>query len=199
MYGEASGGSVFKEDMQVFDTSIYNTTKERMKKTHESLLRDFNSIRTGRATPALLDRITVTAYGTEMPINQVASIATPDARMLTVQPFDRNNLSAIEKAIQKSDLGINPVNDGVLVRLAFPPLTEDRRKELVKSAKKMTEEAKVAVRNIRRDVIDSIKKLKDATEDEVKRAQDEVQKITDKSIEDLTKALAAKEKEIMEV
>ncbi len=183
----------------MLDTSIYNTTKERMKKTHEALLRGFNTIRTGRATPALLDRITVTAYGTEMPINQVATIATPDARMMTIQPFDKNNLTAIEKAISKSDLGIHPVNDGVLIRLAFPPLTEERRKELVKSAKKMTEEAKVGIRNIRRDMIDAIKKLKDATEDESKRAQDEIQKITDKSIEELSKAFAAKEKEIMEV
>lgn len=178
---------------------MYTTTKERMKKTYESLLRDFNTIRTGRATPSLLDRITVTAYGTEMPLNQVATIATPEARMLTIQPFDKSNLAAIEKAIQKSDLGINPINDGVLIRLAFPPLNEERRKELVKSAKKMTEEAKVAVRNIRRDMIDMVKKMKDATEDEVKKGQDEIQKITDKSIEDLSKALAAKEKEIMEV
>ncbi|MDO5297426.1 MAG: ribosome recycling factor [bacterium] len=183
----------------MFDSSVYTTTKERMKKTYESLLRDFNTIRTGRATPSLLDRITVTAYGTEMPLNQVATIATPEARMLTIQPFDKSNLAAIEKAIQKSDLGINPINDGVLIRLAFPPLNEERRKELVKSAKKMTEEAKVAVRNIRRDMIDMVKKMKDATEDEVKKGQDEIQKITDKSIEDLSKALAAKEKEIMEV
>ncbi len=183
----------------MFDSSVYTTAKDRMKKTYDSLMRDFNTIRTGRATPSLLDRITVTAYGTEMPLNQVATIATPEARMLTIQPYDKGNLAAIEKAIQKSDLGINPINDGVLIRLAFPPLTEDRRKELVKSAKKMTEEAKVAVRNIRRDMIDVVKKMKDATEDEVKKGQDEIQKITDKSIEDLSKAFAAKEKEIMEV
>lgn len=183
----------------MFDSSVYTTAKERMKKTQESLLRDFNTIRTGRATPSLLDRLVVTAYGTDMPINQVATVAVPDARMLTIQPYDKNNLGAIEKAILKSDLGINPVNDGVIIRLAFPPLNEERRKELVKTAKKLTEEAKVAVRNIRRDMIDTIKKMKDATEDEVKKGQDEIQKITDKSIEELTKALAAKEKEIMEV
>lgn len=183
----------------MFDSSVYTTAKERMKKTQESLLRDFNTIRTGRATPSLLDRLVVTAYGTDMPINQVATVAVPDARMLTIQPYDKSNLGAIEKAILKSDLGINPVNDGVIIRLAFPPLNEERRKELVKTAKKLTEEAKVAVRNIRRDMIDSIKKMKDATEDEVKKGQDEIQKITDKSIEELTKAFAAKEKEIMEV
>ncbi|MBQ7567213.1 ribosome recycling factor [bacterium] len=183
----------------MFDSSVYTTAKERMKKTYESLMRDFNTIRTGRATPALLDRITVMAYGSEMPLNQLATIATPEARMLTIQPFDKSNLSAIEKAIQKSDLGINPINDGVLIRLAFPPLNEERRKELVKSAKKLTEEAKVAVRNIRRDMLEQIKKMKEATEDETKKGQEEIQKITDKSIEELTKALAAKEKEIMEV
>lgn len=183
----------------MIETSVFRQADERMKKTHESLARDFHSIRTGRATPALLDRITVEAYGSEMPLNQVASIAVPEPRMLTVQPYDRSNLHTIERAIQKSDLGINPMNDGVLIRLAFPPLTEDRRKDLVKLARKMTEEARVAMRNIRRDAIDEIKRLENAPEDEVKRAQDEIQKLTDRHMDDLTRALAQKEKEIMEV
>lgn len=170
-----------------------------MKKTHESLVRTLATIRTGRATPVLLDRIVVEAYGSEMPINQVATVGTPEARMLTIQPFDKKNLTAIEKAIQKSDLGINPTNDGSMIRLIFPPLTEERRKELVKQAKKMTEEAKVSMRNIRRDAMDGLKKLKDAPEDEVKKAQEEIQKLLDKSIDELGKVLSAKEKEIMEV
>jgi ribosome recycling factor len=171
----------------VIDTSLLTQTEERMKKTQESLARDFSTIRTGRATPALLDRIVVEAYGSEMPLNQVGSIAVPEPRMLTIQPFDRHNLHAIERAIQKSDLGINPTNDGVQIRLAFPPLTEDRRKDLVKLARKMTEEARVALRNIRRDSLDA------------KRTQEQIQKLTDRVIEDLGKVLAAKEKEIMEV
>jgi ribosome recycling factor len=183
----------------VIDTSLLTQTEERMKKTQESLARDFSTIRTGRATPALLDRIVVEAYGSEMPLNQVGSIAVPEPRMLTIQPFDRHNLHAIERAIQKSDLGINPTNDGVQIRLAFPPLTEDRRKDLVKLARKMTEEARVALRNIRRDSLDALKRLDGAPEDEVKRTQEQIQKLTDRVIEDLGKVLAAKEKEIMEV
>lgn len=183
----------------MIETSVFNQTEERMKKTHESLARDFSTIRTGRATPALLDRIVVEAYGSEMPLNQVANIAVPEPRLLTVQPFDRNNLHTIERAIQKSDLGINPSNDGVMIRLAFPPLTEDRRKDLVKLARKMTEEARVAMRNIRRDALDSLKKMEGAPEDEVKRAQEDIQKMTDRHIDEIGRALAAKEKEIMEV
>ena len=183
----------------MIDPSIRRNAEEKMKKTHESLVRTLATIRTGRATPVLLDRIVVEAYGSEMPINQVATVGTPEARMLTIQPFDKKNLSAIEKAIQKSDLGINPTNDGSMIRLIFPPLTEERRKELVKQAKKMTEEAKVSMRNIRRDAMDGLKKLKDAPEDEVKKAQEEIQKLLDKSIDELGKVLSAKEKEIMEV
>lgn len=183
----------------MIETSVFNQTEERMKKTHEALARDFSTIRTGRATPALLDRIVVEAYGSEMPLHQVANIAVPEPRMLTVQPFDRNNMHSIERAIQKSDLGINPSNDGVMIRLAFPPLTEDRRKDLVKLARKMTEEARVAMRNIRRDALDSLKKMEGAPEDEVKRAQEDIQKMTDRHIDEIGRALAAKEKEIMEV
>lgn len=183
----------------MIDPSIRRNAEEKMKKTHESLVRTLATIRTGRATPVLLDRIVVEAYGSEVPINQVATVGTPEARMLTIQPFDKKNLTAIEKAIQKSDLGINPTNDGSMIRLIFPPLTEERRKELVKQAKKMTEEAKVSMRNIRRDAMDGLKKLKDAPEDEVKKAQEEIQKLLDKSIDELGKVLSAKEKEIMEV
>ena len=183
----------------MIDPSIRKDAEDRMKKTRESLVRGFASIRTGRATPALLDRITVEAYGSEMPINQVATIGMPDPRMLTITPFDKKNLSAIEKAIQKSDLGINPTADGMMVRLVFPPLTEERRKELVKQAKKMTEEAKVSMRNIRRDAMDSLKKLYGASEDEVKKAQDDIQKLLDKQVEELGKIFSSKEKEIMEV
>jgi len=183
----------------VIETNLLNQTEERMKKTQESLARDFSSIRTGRATPALLDRIVVEAYGSEMPLNQVGNIAVPEPRMLSIQPFDRHNLHAIERAIQKSDLGINPTNDGVQIRLAFPPLTEDRRKDLVKVARKMTEEARVALRNIRRDALDALKRLEGAPEDEVKRTQEQIQKLTDRIIDELGKVLASKEKEIMEV
>lgn len=183
----------------MIDPSLYATTEERMKKTRESLIREFATIRTGRATPALLDRIVVVAYGSNMPINQLASVGVPEPRMLTIQPFDKKNLGAIERAIQKSDLGINPANDGVMIRLVFPPLTEDRRKEYVKMARKMTEDARVACRSIRRDMLERLKKVDGATEDETKRAQDEIQKRTDKSIDELGKLFAAKEKEIMEV
>lgn len=183
----------------MIETSVFKDTEDRMKKTHEALARDFSTIRTGRATPALLDRIVVEAYGSEMPLNQIATIAVPESRMLSIQPFDKNNMHAIERAIQKSDLGINPTNDGIQIRLAFPPLTEDRRKDLVKLARKMTEEARVAMRNIRRDALDSLKKLDGAPEDEVKRAQEDIQKMTDRHIDEIGKALGAKEKEIMEV
>lgn len=183
----------------MIDSSIRQNAEDKMKKTRENLVRSFATIRTGRAAPVLLDRITVEAYGSEMPINQVATIGMPEPRMLTISPFDKKNITAIEKAIQKSDLGINPVNDGSMIRLIFPPLTEDRRKELVKQAKKLTEEAKVSMRNIRRDALDALKHLSGAPEDEVKKAQDEIQKLLDKSIEDLGKVFAAKEKEILEV
>ena len=129
----------------------------------------------------------------------MATIGVPEARMLTIHPFDKKNLSAIEKAIQKSDLGINPVNDGSMIRLVFPPLNEERRKDLAKQAKKLAEEAKVSMRNVRREAIDAFKRMKDASEDEVKKAQDDIQKLLDKSVDEVGKILAAKEKEIMEV
>ncbi|MEW6280496.1 MAG: ribosome recycling factor [Candidatus Eremiobacterota bacterium] len=177
---------------------LFTDTEDRMKKTLESLGRDFRTIRTGRATPALIERITVDAYGQEMPINQLASVNVPEARMLVIQPWDKSQIGAIEKAIMKSDLGITPTNDGQVIRLAFPPLTEDRRKELVKVIKKKAEEARVSMRNIRRDALEHLKGL-ELPEDQEKRAQDQVQKLTDRYIEEISKSLDVKEKEIMEV
>ena len=180
---------------------LFHDTEDRMKKALEHLKRDFTTIRTGRATPALLDRIQVEAYGTCMPINQVGTVSVPEPRILVIQPFDKSLLGALEKAIQKSDLGINPTNDGIVIRLVLPPLTEERRKELVKQVRKRTEEGKVALRNIRRDALADLKKQKDtgASEDEIKRAEQQLQKMTDKFIADFDAAVGVKEKEILEV
>lgn len=156
----------------------------------------------GRATPALLDKIMVDYYGTPTPINQTANVSCPEPRLLVIQPWDKNQISAIEKAILKSDLGINPSNDGTVVRLAIPQLTEDRRKDLVKQCGKKAEESKVAMRNIRRDVNDRVKALeksKEVSEDESKKALDDIQKMTDKFIKRVDEILAQKEKELMEV
>ncbi len=156
----------------------------------------------GRANPALLDRITVEYYGTETPLNQLANITAPEARVINISPWDSKSLPAIEKAIQKSDLGMNPSNDGKIIRLVVPQLTEERRKDLVKSVKKLAEEARVAVRNIRRDANDNLKKLKkdsEITEDELKKSEEDTQKMTDKYIKEIDKLGEVKEKEIMEV
>lgn len=174
----------------------------RMQKAVENLKREFSRIRTGRASTALFDGLTIEYYGTTTPITQVASVATPDARTITIQPWDRSAFGPIEKAILASDLGLNPVNDGKVLRISMPPLTEERRKDLVKLGKKYTEEAKVAVRNIRRDGNDMLKKLekdKQITEDDLHRGQDEIQKLTDKYVGKCDEALAVKEKEIMEI
>lgn len=181
--------------------SIKKHADERMDKAIGALRRDLATLRAGRATPALLDRIQVEYYGSMTPLNQLANINTPDSRTLLVQPWDKSSLGAIEKAIQKSDLGITPSNDGSMIRLGIPPLTEERRSELVKMTKKFGEEAKVAIRNIRRDANDDIKKLEktDISEDESRRHQDDIQKATDRFIAEVDKVLAAKEKEIMEV
>ena len=174
----------------------------RMDKTIRSLGEDFASVRAGRANAAVLDRISVEYYGQDTPINQIGSITSPDARTLVIEPWDRTMLKKIEKAIQVSDLGINPQNGGRVIRLVFPQLTEERRKDLTKQVKKYGEEAKVAVRNIRRDAMDSIKGMKkksEITEDEQKTAEKDLQKVTDdyvKKIDDLT---AKKEKELMEI
>lgn len=184
------------------EQQVFHDMEERMKKALEHLKKDFTTIRTGRASPALLDRIHVDAYGSQLPVNQVATISVPEPRMIVLQPFDKGVLGALEKAIQKSDLGINPTNDGAAIRLALPALNEERRKELVKQVKKRTEEGKVALRNIRRDTLEHLKKQKDGghvAEDDIKRAETQIQKITDKFIGEFEHALSSKEKEIMEV
>ncbi|MEI7027299.1 ribosome recycling factor [Paenibacillus sp. y28] len=181
--------------------SIKKNAEDRMDKAIASLKRELGSLRAGRATPALLDRVQVEYYGSMTPVNQLANINTPDSRTLIIQPWDKSSLAAIEKAIMKSELGLTPSNDGTIIRLVIPALTEERRAELVKLTKKYGEEAKVAVRNIRRDANEEIKKLEKngVSEDESRRHQDDIQKSTDKFIQEVDKALAAKEKEIMEV
>ncbi|MEK3786621.1 MULTISPECIES: ribosome recycling factor [Paenibacillus] len=181
--------------------AIKKNAEERMDKAIQALKRDLATLRAGRATPSLLDRIQVEYYGAPTPVNQLANINTPDSRTLMIQPWDKSSLADIERAIQKSDLGLTPSNDGNQIRLSIPALTEERRVELVKMTKKFGEEAKVAVRNIRRDANDDIKKLEktDISEDESRRHQDDIQKATDKFIAEVDKVLAAKEKEIMEV
>ena len=182
--------------------TILDNAKEKMNKSCAVYQRDMVALRAGRANPQLLDRITVDYYGTPTPLNQVGNISSPDARMLVINPWESKLIPAIEKAIQKSDLGLNPTNDGKIVRLVFPELNEERRKELTKVARKSAEEAKVAIRAIRRDAIEQIKKMKKdstITEDEQRKGEEEMQKITDKAIKDVDAICAAKEKEIMEV
>ena len=174
----------------------------KMEKTLDILQEDFGAIRAGRANARVLDRIVVEYYGVDTPIGQVGTISSPDARTLVIQPWDGSLLKKIEKAIQTSDLGINPQNDGRVIRLVFPQLTEERRKELVKQVKKYGEDGKVAVRNIRRDAMDYIKKLKkdsEITEDDQKKAEKDLQELTDKYIKKVDDACAVKEKELMEI
>jgi ribosome recycling factor len=181
-------------------TEIIKEMKRKMDRALEVLGQDFARIRTGRASVTLLEGIKVDAYGTAMPISQVASLAAPEPRLLTVQPWDTALMSDLEKAILRSDLGLTPSNDGKIIRIPIPPLTTERRKELAKSTKKMTEESKVALRNLRRDANEQLKDLKkdkQISEDEVFKAQDEVQKITDDYIKKLDALAAEKEKEIM--
>jgi len=180
---------------------VKRACEDRMKKTVSALRDDFAGIRTGRASPALLDRIRVDYYDQKTPLNQVANVSVPEARLIVIQPWDRALIGEIEKAIQKSELGLNPSNDGKVIRIAIPPLTEQRRKELVKTAKAMAEQSRVAVRNIRRDGIDDMKKHRDSgtPEDAVKKAEDELQKLTDSYIGQLNKVFEEKEKEILEV
>lgn len=182
--------------------SILLDAEDRMEKALASLDRDFSKLRTGRASTALVDGIKADYYGTPTPISQMASVSVPDSRTLTIQPWDKGGLAAVEKAILKSDLGLTPVNDGKIIRIVMPPLTEERRKELVKVARKYTEDCKVAVRNVRRDANDSLKKLekdKAITEDEQKKGTDDVQKLTDRFVAETDKKCTAKEKEIMEL
>ena len=176
--------------------------QDHMHKTVESTQRAFNTIRTGRANASLLDRIVVEYYGMETPLKSLATISTPDATTIAIQPFDRTSMGAIEKAISLSDVGLTPSNDGQIIRLNIPPLTSDRRKELVKSVAKLAEEGKVAIRNIRRDAIDAIRKQEkshEISEDESRDLQDQVQKSTDKFIAKIEDLLATKEKDILTV
>ena len=175
--------------------------EDRMKKTVEHLAAEFNTIRAGRANPHVLDNIKVDYYGTPTPIAQVGNLSIPEARLIQIQPWDKTMLKAIEKAIQVSDLGINPTNDGSVIRLVFPELTEERRKELVKDIKKKGEADKVAIRNIRRDGNDAFKKLtkSDVSEDEVEELQDELQKLTDQYIKNIDDMIEEKSKDILTV
>jgi len=181
---------------------IIKDAKERMKKSVATLKDEFNSMRTGRASTALFEKIKVDYYGQPTPLNQAATISAPEARLIVIQPWDKSLLGEIEKAIQKSELSVNPNNDGKVIRINIPPLTEDRRKELVKIAKNTAEQSKVAVRNIRRDANDELKKQAksgDISEDDEKRGTDEIQKLTDSHIEEIDSLLESKEQEIMEV
>lgn len=177
------------------------TYEEKMKKTMANLDSELATIRAGRANPNVLNKIMVDYYGSPTPIQQVANVSVPEPRMIQIQPWEKSMVKVIEKAIQTSDLGINPANDGSSIRLVFPELTEERRKELVKDVKKKGEAAKVAIRNIRRDGNDAFKKLKgsDVSEDEIKDMEDDLQKMTDKSVKEVDKAVDVKSKEVMTV
>ena len=181
---------------------ILKTQEERMKKSMESLRKEFASIRAGRATPALLDKVMVDYYGTPTPVNQVAKVTVPEARMIVIQPWEKTILHDIEKAIMKSDLGLSPNSDGTSIRLAVPQMTQERRLEVVKTVNKKAEEAKVSLRNIRRDGNDAIKKsekAKEITEDDSKKGQEKMQKLLDSYVKQVDSARATKEKEVMEV
>ena len=176
--------------------------EEKMQKALSALNANFNTIRAGRANPAVLDRITVEYYGTPTPLNQMAAISVPDPRTLMISPWDRSTLKSIEKAIQTSDLGINPNNDGSVIRLVFPPMTSERRNELAKEVHKMAEEGKIALRNIRRDAMDKLKAQKkngEITEDDVKDGEKEIQKVTDKYVKEADAMVDKKIKEIQEI
>jgi ribosome recycling factor len=182
--------------------AVIDSTEEKMKKTLASLKDGFATLRTGRASAALFDKIRVDYYGEKSPLNQVANISVPEARLIVIQPWEKNLIGEIEKAIRTSELSLNPSNDGKIIRIAFPPLTEERRKELVKHAKNQAEQSRVAVRNIRRDGNEELKKmLKDAsiTEDDESKGSADLQKLTDSYINKVNQVLEEKEKEIMEV
>ena len=181
---------------------IFEDLKDRMGKSIESLKREYSRLRTGRASISLLDGIRVSYYDTPTPLNQMASLAVPEPRLIVIQPWDKTAIEDIEKAILKSELGLTPINDGKVIRISIPPLTEERRKELVKVARKMSEENKVAIRNIRRDaneMLKDLKKEKEITEDDLYGSQEEVQKATDQFISQVDELCAAKEKEILEI
>lgn len=181
---------------------VFENCKTKMGKTINALKAEYGSIRAGRANPQVLDKLSVDYYGTPTPVGQLASVAATEARVLTISPWDKSVLKAIEKAIQVSDIGINPQNDGVVIRLTFPPLTEDRRKELAKEILKQGENSKVAIRSIRRDCLEKLKAMKknsDITEDDLKDGEKEIQKITDGFIKEIDEIASAKEKEILEI
>lgn len=181
---------------------LNNVYEEKMNKTISVFEENLSEIRAGRANPAILNKITVDYYGVPTPINQVAGISVPEARMILIQPWDMNLLKEIEKEILKSDIGINPNNDGKVIRLNFPELNEERRKEIVKDIRKLAEEAKVAIRSIRRDAMDEAKEMQkksEITEDDLKNEENEIQKLTDKKVEEIDSMLANKEKEIMSI
>lgn len=182
--------------------AILTNTQDRMKKAEESLERELGQIRAGRANASILDRVLVTYYGAPTPVNQLASITIPEARVLLVTPFDKSSIGDIEKAILASDIGLNPANDGNVIRLVIPQLTEERRKELAKDVKKEAENAKIAIRNIRRDAIDEYKKQQkngDITEDDLRGAEKRVQELTDKSVKEVDNIIAEKEKELLDI
>jgi len=182
--------------------SVIKQAEDKMQKSLTALEEEFNTLRTGRASSALFDRIRVEYYGNPTPLNQVATISVPEARLVVIQPWDKSVIGEIEKAIQKSELSVNPSNDGKVIRISIPPLTEERRKEFVKMAKNMAEQSRVSIRNIRRDANDELKKSEkdgDISEDDLKRAEDEVQKLTDKYVEEVNTILEAKESEILEI
>lgn len=181
---------------------VFSTAEDKMKKSIQALNRELDTIRTGRATPALVDSISVDVYGVPTPLNQIAAISVPEARLLVINPWDKSTAPAITKAIQKSDLGLNPINDGNSIRLIIPSPTEERRKELVKVVKKKIEDSKIAIRNVRREAMEELKKLekdKDISQDENRRASDKLQKLTDSFVEQAAQVGQSKETEIMEV
>ena len=181
---------------------LNNVYEEKMNKTISVFEENLSEIRVGRANPAILNKITVDYYGVPTPINQVAGISVPEARMILIQPWDMNLLKEIEKEILKSDIGINPNNDGKVIRLNFPELNEERRKEIVKDIRKLAEEAKVAIRSIRRDAMDEAKEMQkksEITEDDLKNEENEIQKLTDKKVEEIDSMLASKEREVMSI
>ena len=188
--------------MSEMTDEFVSEARERMAKSVEAIRHEFGSVRTGRATPALLDRVTVDYYGTATPLKQLATISAPEPRLLSIQPYDKSSIKAIERAILESDIGLTPSNDGSLIRLAIPELTEERRKDLVKMVRNIAEEGRVAIRNIRRDVMHDLRELKEAGEagsDDEHRAEVELQKVTDARIAELDELLGHKEAEILEV
>lgn len=206
-YRDTLGVSLFlqlrlMEGVGIMVQQIKNQAQEKMEKAIQSLKKDLLTLRAGRANPAILDKVLVSYYGSEMPVNQVANISTPDSRSLVIEPWDKSLIGEVEKAILKSELGLNPTNDGNLLRITIPALTEERRTELIKVARKMGEASKVSIRNIRRDANDELKKQEkngEIPEDTARRGQDEIQKLTDRFSEEIDQTINSKEQEMMEI